>query len=258
MISLVQIRAIGIPADAVDNRVRAGRLHSVHRGVYAVGHAGLTREARFLAAVLAVGEGAVLSHVAAAVLWGLRRPDGDDGGEVDVTVARRVRQRPGIRVHTVRVLAREETTRRTGIPVTTPARTLLDYSDLPLADRALRRYVHEAEVQRLVNDHQLRMQLDRARCGRHGAGRLAAIVDEGPAPTRSELEDRTLELLRCHGLMRPQTNVRVQGAEVDVRFGDLKLIVEVDGAATTRPAWRARPMPASRRGWRRPASASCA
>lgn len=212
--------------------MRVGRLHVVHRGVYAVGHGALAEHGRLLAAVLALGDGAVLSHISAAMLWGFWQPDQDDG--VDVTVARRLRQRPGIRVHAVRALDPGDITRRARISVTVPARTLLDLADVVRSDRALRRSVHEAEVQRRVSHRQLQEQLDRA-AGRRGASRLSKLIAVGPAPTRSELEDRTLELMRRHGFPRPETNVRLATmagpVEVDFHFPDCGLVVETDGDA---------------------------
>jgi very-short-patch-repair endonuclease len=88
--------------------------------------------------------------------------------------------------------------------------------------------VHEAEVQRRVNERQLRTQLDRAN-GRRGAARLEAIVEKGPAPTRSELEDRVLAIVRSHALPRPQVNARIGAFEVDLAFPDHGLVVEADG-----------------------------
>jgi very-short-patch-repair endonuclease len=198
--------------------------------VYAVGHSDLSDHGRFRAALLAIGRDAVLSHCPAGALWGFWNWD---RSAVDVTVPRRLRSRAGIRLHAVRALVARDSTHRSGIAVTTPARTLLDLADVVTSDRALRRAVHEAEVQRVVTHRQLRAQLRRAD-GRRGARRLAAIVATGPAPTRSELEDVTLELLRRHGFPRPQTNVRVrtvgQRAEVDFLFADLDLVIEADSA----------------------------
>lgn len=235
-----QLRALGIAPSDVAYRVRTGRLHRVHRGVYAVGHECLSVKGRSLAAVLAVGPGAALSHRAAGAQWGFLDWDGD---EIEVTVAQRRQGRPGLRLHVVRALAPHDVTVRATIPVTTPARTLLDLADV-LGDRPLRRALHEAEVQRRVSHPQLIAQLARAN-GRRGAARLAALVADGPTPTRSELEDRLLELLARHGLPRPQTNVRLHGPprpqpnarpagltttiEVDFLFPALDLVIETDG-----------------------------
>jgi len=197
----------------------------VHRGVHAVGHRRLTAEARFVAAVLALGPDAALSHVAAAALWGLRSVP---SGLIDVTVPRRVKRRRGLRIHCVRGLPNEDVTNRYGIPVTTPARTLLDLADV-LPHRVLERAVHEAEVQRIVDHHRLSTQIDRAP-GRRAATVLATLIEQGQAPTRSALEDRALALFRCHGLPRPRMNHLIEGIEVDFFFPEAHLIVEVDGA----------------------------
>jgi Transcriptional regulator, AbiEi antitoxin/REase_MTES_1575 len=224
VVTTTQLHALGISRTEIGYRVQSGRLHPLHRGVYAVGHRHLSDEGSFVAAVLAVGPDAALSHAAAAALWGLRPVI---GRPIDVTVPRRVRQRRGIWVHHVRALPPTDITHRSGIPTTTPARTLLDLADL-LPHRALERAVHEAEVQRIVDHPLLRAQIERA-SGRQAATTLAAIINPGPAPTRSELEDRALALFRGHGLPEPLINPTIQGIEVDFLFREARLVVEVDG-----------------------------
>ncbi len=229
VVTVVQLRALGVDRAAVTYRARAGRLHRLHRGVYAVGHARLSREGQFLAAVLAAGPGAVLSHRSAAALWGLIP---HVAGPIDVTVDRGQRARPGILVHASNHLGRERT-RHEGVPVTNPGRTLLDLAATRIDDRTLRRAVREALVKRRVDEHGLRTQLERAQ-GRRGAGRIAAIIELGAVPTRSELEDRTLQALEEHGLPRPLVNAPVRiGSrtfEVDFLFADRRLVIEADGA----------------------------
>jgi predicted transcriptional regulator of viral defense system len=185
-----QLRTLGISTAALKYRIRVGRLHPIHRGVYAVGHRNLSEKALFIAAVAAIGADAALSHVSAAALWSMTR----SGRDVDVTTTRSVKARKGIRLHVVRALPPTDVTRRHGIPVTTPARTILDVADV-FDDRKLARTVHEGEVQRMVTNAALRAQLRRSP-GRRGATKLAAIVDEGPIRTRSELEEATYYLLR--------------------------------------------------------------
>jgi predicted transcriptional regulator of viral defense system len=229
VVALWQLRALGLAAHEIKYKVRAGRMHPMRRGVYAVGHAGVSWEGRCLAAVLAIGDGAVASHMSAAALWGVldERP-----GPIDVAVARRVRSSRGIRVHSVRCLPRADTAKISGVPVTTVPRTLLDLADVA-PERTLRRAVRQAAVHHQVDERALRGQLQRAQ-GRHGAPRLAALIADGPAPTRSELEDRTLELLRTHGFPRPVVNATLAGlarrVEVDFLFAEHGLIVEADGA----------------------------
>jgi len=146
-----QLTALGISTTERRYRVRVGRLHPIHRGVYAVGHRNLSENARFIAAVAAIGADAALSHVSAAALWGLT----SSGRDVNVTTTRSVKPRPGIRLHVVRALPPTDVTRRHGIPVTTPARTILDLADV-FDDRKLARTVHEGEVQRVVTNADLR------------------------------------------------------------------------------------------------------
>ena len=125
VITSAQLAGIGIDVNAIGHRVRSGRLHRVHRGVYAVGHDKLSNEGRWMAAVLAYGGDTVLSHRSAAELWRLLHPR---AGAVDVTVPGRSGRngRPGIRLHRSTTLTQQQCTRRANIPVTTPARTLAD------------------------------------------------------------------------------------------------------------------------------------
>jgi len=224
-----QVRDCGLGDSAIGHRARTGKLHRLHRGVYAVGHDAVSRDGRFLAAVLAAGPAAVLSHRSAAALW--RLVDAERG-DVDVTVPHRARQQAGIRVHQTRRLDVGESLRLGGIPVTSVARTLLDLA-VVADERVLRRAVREAYVRRRVDDATLDAAVERA--GRRpGARRLAALVRPGRTGTRSELEDRLLELLLAHGLPAPEVNVRLAGlaeaVEVDLLFGAARLVVEADGA----------------------------
>jgi hypothetical protein len=230
-----QLISLGIGRHAIDARARSGRLHRIHRGVYAVGHRAPHPHTTMHAAVLAVGPDAVLSHVSAAVLWGLMRPPAAARGPVDVTANRVLRPAPGVRVHRTRALPPRDTTSVQGIPVTAPARTLLDLAGAVPAD-VLRRALREAEVKRLVDHPALAAQLQRAPAiGRRGARRLRRLLELGPAPTRSELEDRTLELLQRYGFPPPHINAPVDAGgrtyEADFLFADQRLIVEADGAA---------------------------
>jgi very-short-patch-repair endonuclease len=229
LVTAAQLRAAGVSSSSVSRRLQAGRLHSVHHGVYAVGHRAPNADARLHAAVLAVGGDAVLSHISAAGLWGLLRVELlDPSRPTDVITTRHLGRRRGIRVHRTPTLARRDTTRQSGIPVTTPARTLLDLAGVAPANW-LGRAVREAEVLRLVDVSQLLA----ASASRRGAARLRELVSDGPAPTRSELEDRTLDLMRRHGLPRPLVNATVRAGgrayEVDFLFQEHRVIVEADG-----------------------------
>jgi very-short-patch-repair endonuclease len=125
VVRLEQLLLAGLTHAAVQRRVEAGRLHRLYRGVYAVGHRNLSREGRWLAAVFACGEGAVLSHGSAAALWRLS-PTSPQLAHVTVSGTTGHAQRPGIRLHRSTTLTRKETTQRHGIPVTTQTRTLRD------------------------------------------------------------------------------------------------------------------------------------
>jgi very-short-patch-repair endonuclease len=221
VVSLGQLREIGLGLGQIRYRRKLGRLHLLHRGVYAVGHAEVTLWGRFLGAVLAVGADAMVSHRSAAVLWRLLRPE---PAPVDVTTARRARVRPGIRTHEAAGL---EARRHEGIPVTTVSRTLLDCAAV-LDDTLLRRAVHQAEQQRLVTPRSLATEIAGSP-GHQGAGRLAALIADGPTPTKSELEDMLLDLIKRHGLPRPtHINTKLGRDEVDLFYPDENLVVEAD------------------------------
>jgi len=140
-----QLQALGLALDAIDHRVEQRRLHVLHRGVYAVGHRSLTRSGYWMAAVLACGDGAVVSHRTAAALWGIS----DTARAAIEITAPRERRRPGIDVHHVRLRA-DKTTVHRGVPVTTAARTLLDLAAV-LDEQRLARAAERAEALRLAS-----------------------------------------------------------------------------------------------------------
>jgi predicted transcriptional regulator of viral defense system len=235
VVALSQIRALGLTASAVRERVAAGRLHRIHRGVYAVGHAALTREGHWLAAVLACGPGAVLSHQSAAALLDLRSTA---RRSIDVTAAGRAgRSRPGIDAHAAKTLAHADRTTVNGIPCTTVARTLLDLAEV--VDRhSLARACERADALRLLDMRAVTAAVARA-TGRRGAARLRAILDDQDPSTlltRSELERRFLDLCRLAGIARPAVNTRLQLhdaiIEVDFAWRDARLVVETAGHIT--------------------------
>ena len=225
VLSLDELRSCGLSRDAVESRVRNGHLHPLYRGVYAVGHAKLTREAAFLAAVKACGPTAVLSHYTAAAHYGLVHWD-DRYPEV---TTRSVRAHTGIRVHRTTTPDR---THHKGIPITTPARTLIDLA-ATLDYDALRRTVREAQ-RHLTTIPQILDTLDHLG-PRRGTAKLTRILATGHAPTRSELEDAVLDLLLGAGFAPPQVNVplSLDGRTIvpDFRWPTRHLIVEADGAA---------------------------
>jgi len=219
----------GLSSDEISTRAKRGHLHLLHRGVYAVGHPNPPLEGRFLAAVLACGPTAVLSHVSAAAHYGF--VDWDDR-HLEVTVTgTTTRRHAGIRVH--RTLEAPEAWRHRGLPVTSPPRTLADLAST-FTDRALRRAIREALGQRLTTYPALVTALDQL-APRRGTARLARVLATGPAPTRSELEDVVLALIRGGGLAEPDVNVPlyIDGRRVvpDFRWPDQRLVLEADGAA---------------------------
>ncbi len=221
-----QLRRAGIGEGAISARLGAGRLHHVHRGVYAVGHSALSPQGRLLAAVLAVGGGArrrssedsvleywgaAVSHRSAAWLWGLLPMA---LGPVDIVVAGtggKVK-RSGIRIHRSRSLAPSDITLRTGIPVTDPARTIVNLRRATaarvagaLSPRELRRAIRQANVLGLPIGDESR-------------------VDR----TRSDLERDFLRLCRRHRLPPPEVNVRIGRYLVDFLWRNERLVVETD------------------------------
>jgi very-short-patch-repair endonuclease len=225
VVSVEQLRRCGVSDDAIRGRAIAGRLHRVHRGVYAVGHAALPPEGRWFAAVLALGRGphegggsvleywgAAVSHRSAASLWELV-PVAVGPCDVIVDGSSGRARRAGIRVHRAWSLVSADVTLRSGIPVTTPARTIADLRRAislglsgAVSGRELRRAIRQANVRGLP------------------------IGDEDAADrTRSDLEQAFLLLCGRHRLPRPEVNVRIGPYLVDFLWGKKRLVVETDG-----------------------------
>ena len=223
-----QLAALGLSQRAVSHRAAAGRLHRVHRGVYAVGHPILTVNGRRMAAILAAGPGAVLSHASAAALWEIR-PTSATRIDVSVRSAAGRGKRPGLRIHRTPTLQADEITKHQGLRVTTPARTLLDLAAI-LTPRALERALDEAEVKQLYDRTSLDA-LARAHAGERGARALTQALDEDGEPTLtdSELEELMLALCADHELPRPEPRAWVAGLRVDFLFAASRLVVETDG-----------------------------
>jgi very-short-patch-repair endonuclease len=242
VVSDAQLVVAGLSRATIKRRVAAGRLHRLHCGVYAVGHRGLGAEGTWLAAVLACGPHAVLSHRAAAAAWELRL---SHRAQVDITLPRGGRSRAGVDLHLSRCLSAGEIANVRGIPCTSVARTLADLAAL-VAERDLRRAFNRAELRRLLHAPDLERQLRNGQ-GRKGIGMLRRLVDEwdGETATRSELEDRFLELCRGRGIERPRVNARMTAngrrLEVDFLWEKQRVAAETDGWAThrTRAAFEA-------------------
>ncbi|HEU4973922.1 MAG TPA: type IV toxin-antitoxin system AbiEi family antitoxin domain-containing protein [Baekduia sp.] len=235
-----QLVALGLPATAVDHRLRAGTLRSVHRGVYALGHRALRREGWWMAAVLACGPGAVLSHQTATAAWGLTSPRATIHVTVPVPGGRS--RRGGVRLHRVPALCASEITRVGVLPVTTVGRTLLDVA--ASVDRhRLEQLIHHADQRARFDRREVEAVLGRC-AGRPGAPLLSEVLarleGSGAAATRSGLEVALLRLCDAHGLPRPVVNSRIGPYEVDCRWPGTTLVVEADGPHHRMPAQRRR------------------
>jgi very-short-patch-repair endonuclease len=215
-----QLIAAGLSDAAISKRVRSGKLYRIHQGVYSVGHDGLSEPERWMAAVLACGPGAALSHGSAAVLWDLLKPL---EGPIDVSVPTQNgrKTRRGIRLHRCPSLGKSPfqtsiserrlphlVTVRRRIPVTTVARTLEDLRRSELRPSLVRRAIRQAEFLRLP---------------------MGAIETDG---TRSDLERDFLRLWRRHHVRRPEVNVPIGSVTVDFLWRRERLIVEIDSYAT--------------------------
>jgi very-short-patch-repair endonuclease len=229
IVSRTQLIEAGATARRIQLRVKSGWLRPVHRGVYLVGSVPPPK-ARHFAACLACGPGAVVSHGSAARLWGLTSAE-PDSDEIDVTLTGASRRHRGVRIHRSTTLLTAERTRIEGIPVTTPDRTLLDLAVLQ-PGRELERAVAEAFARGLTTEGRLARVLAR-HVGRPGSARLRSVLDLGPPPlTRSEAEERFLDLIRRARMPRPSVNDRIGPYEVDFHWPGAGLVVEVDGFAT--------------------------
>jgi hypothetical protein len=224
---------IPLAGGTIAHRVKAGHLHRVHRGVYAVGHARLSEKGAWMAAVLAAGEGAALAGESAARLWkSWRRAE----REIHVVVEGNRRQQTGFRLHTTTRLDPRDVTVHDGIPVTTMARTLVDLA-ATLTEQQLTNVIHEAAFRNRFNARATRAAMTRA------GGRKRSVLERairahetGSAGTRSDLEDRFLLLIAS--LPVPQVNVEVlPGIEVD--FAWPGLVVELDGPGHERARTKA-------------------
>lgn len=226
-----QLLALGIGSDVIQDRRENGRLHSIHRGVYAVGHAVLSQRGRWLAAVLAAGPGAVLSHRSAAELHRMLE---QRGGAVHVTIGRARPQRRGIRLHGDR-LQPDEVVTLDGIPVTSPARTLLDLA-ATARPQSVERAFHGAEYLKLTSPVPLPALMVR-HPARRGAPLLRQLVGRGGRHrTRTEMEADFLAFCDERELPRPdEMNVcrEIHGRLIvaDGVYLDARLIVELDGGS---------------------------
>ena len=224
-ISRRQLRAAGLSQTAVDHWVRRGRLDLRHRGVYTLAGRALPLFSAEMAAVLAYGFNVVLSHASAAYVWGIRPEPAC--AEVSV-IGRHTRNRPGIHVHRVDALAKRDIRRRHNIPLTSPARTLIDVAP-SLGDRELELALHEALALNLLTLSRLRATLnDYPR--RRGCAHLEELAwQSNGALTRSGGEEALFGLIRRARLPQPLTNARVGHWSLDFYWPEHRLAVEIDG-----------------------------
>lgn len=238
---LPQLEALGLSARAVQHRAASGRLRRIHQGVYALGPGAPVLDGLRLAAVLAGGSGALLSHVTAAALWGIR---GSDSGPLHVTAPSDRRSATGIAVHRTRWFAPEDRAAIRGIPVTSVARTLVDLASV-ISPGALARALHEAEVLRLLDVPSLEAALGRSG-GRRGSAALRTLLSK-PSPVSCEgaFDERFLALCQEYRLPVPALHVHLPAGnrlvEVDALWSEPRVCVELDGARFhhTRRAFRA-------------------
>ena len=221
-----QLLDAGLSSRTIERRVERRQLHRLHRGVYSLGDPKPSVRGRWLAAVLACGQGAVLSHRSAASLWRLAR---QGNGPVEVTAAAG-RRRLGIALHECGL---HEADRAVvdSIPVTSVARTLFDLAE-EVDEQGLARAFEEADRLRLLEMRALEDVCARCR-GRRALRPVQRLIEEAREPgwTRSDLEERFAIFCREHELLPTDTNVELLGHEVDALWIGERLVVELDGFA---------------------------
>jgi very-short-patch-repair endonuclease len=224
-----QLLAAGVPASAIDRRLNGWNLIAIYPGVYAVGHRSLSRYGEWLAAALAGGERAMLSHRSAAALLGIA--DDEPGLQIEITVPHEDgggRRISGLAIHRSRLPLDEARVERQAIPVTTIERTLIDLAGAR-PDRLLVRAFHAADRLELLDLRALGAACERAR-GKRGVRRVTGLIAahrEMPF-TRSELERMFLRLCDRAGIKRPAVNVEIERFEVDCVWPPERLVVELD------------------------------
>lgn len=231
VVTRAQLIECGFSPKAITHRIDSGRLHRLHRGVYAVGRPELTRLGRWMGAVLSCGRGAVLSHDSAAALWDIA----DRERLVIISIPRpRQLRRDDLEIHRVPFRAGDLDNHQ-GIPVTSPVRTLIDLAPR-LSPPALEAAVNAADRLGLVDPETLRNQVA-GRSHVPGLPALRRLLDRDTFRlTDSELERRFLRLVASAGLPIPQTGIRLNGFKVDFYWPDLGLVVETDGLRYHRTA----------------------
>ena len=240
VIAVFQLLELGFTHRRIERRRQAGRLIRLYTGVYAAGYRPLTQEGKWMAGVLAVGPGGLLSHRAGAAHWNLIR---HCPPYIDVTIRQgAARTRGNLIVHQTTRLDREDIRSKQGIPITSPARTLLDYAE-KATPRETERALDENERLGLASQHQIHSVI--ARCpGRIGGARLSAVIQDhaiGSTATVNDFEELFIALCDEYGIPRPEVNQWLGPYKVDFLWRKHKLIVETDGAEShqTRKAFEA-------------------
>lgn len=229
VVTRAQLLAAGVSESAVKHRLRTGRLHRVWPSVYAVGRPSLTRNGRWMAAVLASGEGAVLSFLCAGGLWAIWERAIPSQPHVSVPRRSGRRGRRGIVLHRT-TLRPSDVTIRDGIPVTTLERTLLDLASL-LDGARLRSAIRQAERLHRLDLREVRERLEHAPRTSTRHARLIRALDTyvpNAAATEADAEMAFLELCAAHGVPPPECQVPVGRYRADFLWRDLGLVVEID------------------------------
>ena len=230
VITTRQLVALGLTRQAVARRAATGRLHRIHRGVYAVGHSALTVNGRRLAAVLALGDMALASHVTAAAMWQVRTTSSP---VIDVTLPGSARRREGIRVHR-RPVAADERAVIDGIRVTSLARTLVDLGDVVPVVQVRNAWVRAEQLRRIdMVTIDIALQRAGSRRGAVALREVLRVYDPRWEQTRSPLELAFLDLAATRELPEPEVNAWVANRFlVDALWRDERLVAEADGRAT--------------------------
>jgi hypothetical protein len=211
-----QLLDLDIPSATIAYWVTNARLIRVHLGVYAVGHQQHTAIAKAMAAILACGDPAILSHDSAAALWGVRT-----WPSLPEVTAPHDRRRKGIRTHRTTTLTTKHIRRHRNIRVTSPSRTILDIEHR-LTDKQLTRAINDLRLNKHLKATELQHLLS-------NSTRIRNLIDPAQNPTRSGGEDRFIAFCREYGLPTPATNTTRWGFEIDALFEAEKVIVEIDG-----------------------------
>ncbi len=224
-----QLRALGLSQSTINRWAQTGRLHRLHRGVYAVGHTALRWQAAYVAGVMVAGEDAALSHVSAAAWWGIRPLPSAKTIHVTVPTTNGRKRHRDLIIHRSRNLPPHEVTTHDGLVVTTVARTLLDFTGTAprhLADRAV-----EVAVTRRLVGHDVHEVIDAHANAPGGATLRSLLREHGDHGNwrQSDFEAYIIDICRTHGIPLPQTNVPLLGEVVDAYWPEYAVVAEPDG-----------------------------